>query len=210
MNYTKQIIVLIFLFVCLDANATPVLDQSLDANNGLGLVVPGAQTFTVGIDGLLSGFELKLSGRSDEVRSYTVGLSRTNLDGSPLADYTSEFLYSSSGDIFEQNSSWIFFDMPDIAVHAGDMFAIYMINTSSIGNFGNDFYKNTSAEDDKYTGGKLWIDDSLGAGKWTEFRDFGADVSFRTYVIEVSSPKTINLFLSAFPLILFISRALRQ
>lgn len=87
----------IFLISRFSINASPILDQQVEGSDGLELVIPGAQTFTVGIAGYLSRLDLDLSGRRGEERSYAIGVSRESIDGRPLDDYDSHFLFYEDG-----------------------------------------------------------------------------------------------------------------
>mgnify|MGYP000089821883 CR=1 FL=1 len=191
-NLLKIVIVSLMLSVSGLAGATLILDQDFEGTEGsVGLVIPGAQTFTVGIDGYLSAFDVELGGRREQTRSYVIGLTRTSDSGKPLDNYLDNFLFSSSGSLINQNEDvWLRFITPDILVNKGDMFAIYFINTSKYGNFSNTVNVNNDIDDDQYNSGKLWLND----GSWREFRDFGADVSFRTYVKEVPEPSSLAIF----------------
>lgn len=177
----------------LTVSSAPILDQQVEGNTNVGLVLPGAQSFTVGMDGLLTSFEVELSGRREEERSYQVGLTRANADGSPVDDFESSYLFTQSGTLFDsQVSEWISFDLPNLSVSEGEQFFIYLVNTSAYGNFANtaNIYPNETS--DQYTDGALWVND----GAWRKFRDFGADISFRTYISEVPEPFSLLLVLT--------------
>jgi len=197
-NRINNIESLFLLIVCLGffpefSRATPILDQEVIGNTDIGIVIPGAQSFTVSNDGYLTNLEVELGGRRGETRSYGIGITRSNFGGTPIDDYESNYLFYESGELFDQNrNTWINFELPEISVSEGEKLFIYFINTGQIGNFSNGAFVYQDENSDQYIGGELWVND----GNWRLFRDYGADVSFRTYITTIPEPHTIMLFVT--------------
>ncbi|GBE07812.1 hypothetical protein BMS3Abin11_00929 [bacterium BMS3Abin11] len=105
----------------------PILDQEVEGNTTVGLVIPGAQSFTVGIDGYLSRLEVELSGHGSETRSYGIGLTRSSENGAPLDNFESNYLFYETGSLINQQPlTWIGFDLSDISVSFGEQLFIYL------------------------------------------------------------------------------------
>jgi hypothetical protein len=190
------------------AHGAPItLDQEFVGDTGIGIVSPGAQSFTVGRSGKLARVEVELGGAHGELREYEVGLTRGGAGGAPLANYTEHYLFSARGVIVDTPEyHWIGFDLPNIKVDEGEVLFLYFTNLSSNGNFVNRGAVYESVVTDRYSDGALWVYDR----GWELFRDFGADVSFRTYVkgnaSGVPEPGTLALLAASIVGVVLASR----
>ena len=173
--------------------ATPMLDQANEppfAGGGVSSSLYRAQTFTVGIDGILSGFEVYLNsfmdGNSSDFEIWnTVGGLPEPIPGTPLASATLSF-DSGPGFQFADISSF------NLSVAVGDVLAIVQIGGSTPGGATWEANSNSYAGGDGYT--TISTDPT---GPW-QLPSFNLDHGFRTYVDNgvagVPAPGTLALF----------------
>lgn len=123
-HQTIRVIIGLLLLVSQSLVADPVLDQEygLIDKGGYGSISfnTKAQTFTVGLDGYLTGFEIPLTG----VGTATFEIHRT-VNGRPV--FGSTPIATSTIEIeLTQTPTWFFFDISafGISVYAGEMLAL--------------------------------------------------------------------------------------
>jgi len=167
------------------ARATPMLDQekSPPFSNAAGNGFYRAQTFTVGISGLLTGFEVYMNGNgtSDfEIWSAPGGVPEA-VPGTALASAMVSF---SGTDFFGADISSFGFN-----VTAGDVLALVQISGSSTG---SGYWYNSEPGD--YAGGAGYLSFVSGpGGGW--YAPVELDFGFRTYVDPGVVPEPASLVL---------------
>ena len=193
----KRILAIISCLVILTyagiGQASLVLDQEVDeGNTSFGVDELFAQSFTVGISGMLKAIEVVASGTSDGSIKFSVGLVRASQDGIPPDDWENELLFYESYTI-DNNPyrEWYRFDFPPVKVVEGEQFFIILQNDPSnlgVGHVSTRgyFYDSSLPFQDRYPAGKLWI--RLSSDPWELYRDLGADMAFRTYVEPAKPP----------------------
>ena len=193
----KRVLAIISCLVILTyagiGQASLVLDQEVDeGNTSFGVDELFAQSFTVGISGMLKAIEVVASGTSDGSIKFSVGLVRASQDGIPPDDWENELLFYESYTI-DNNPyrEWYRFDFPPVKVVEGEQFFIILQNDPSnlgVGHVSTRgyFYDSSLPFQDHYPAGKLWI--RLSPDPWELYRDLGADMAFRTYVEPANPP----------------------
>jgi len=165
--------------------ASLVLDQDVSTHIG-SLGVSGdnltAQTFAVGIGGFLSRIEVQISGAElgTEIRFAVIPV---NSDGSPVEDWHSEALSMITMTLDYITHSMIPFDLAPIRVNVGEMFCFVIQEVSGAMSLSLAGLYSYPESIDIYTYGEVWnkrVDDT---NNWTLFHDYGADLTFRTYVL---------------------------
>ena len=188
----KTIFVLFVLMICKPQFvwSAQTLDQEVGyGNSSFGIDELFAQSFTVGISGNLSAIEVVANGAQNKITNFSVGLVRTQ-NGTPPMNWQNELLFYQSYSLNNINySDWYRFEPTSVEVTAGEQLFIIMQNdlnndTHHVATTGY-FYSSSQPDlEDQYAGGELWwrqtVDNSPDI--WEEFRDRGADISFRTYV----------------------------
>jgi len=181
------------LFCGSTAHAVSTLDQAFEgpftASSGLNSGLYRAQTFTVGLSGLLTRFEVVLSasagGTSDFEIWSTVGGVPEAIPGTALA----------AGMVsFGVGEAWVGADLSGsgLNVTAGDVLALVQIANSTTG-----FGSWRGASPDSYAGGEAFTTNLTNpSGAWLAFG--GQDFSFRTFVdpdagAAVPEPATVVL-----------------
>jgi hypothetical protein len=186
------------------ARASTILDQSFAApaptyGAAIVSVQSWAQTFTVGVSGLLSGVDLGLYATTGETDTLTLGLYAT-AGGIP----TGPALYStivnpsilpSDSLVFSGATMFTFFDVSsaNLAVSVGDVFAIRL----SSGGSGTPPWTlwRANLSTDPYAGG-VGLTSTNGGSTWAPPTG-GSDLAFQTYVttdtVPVPEPATLSL-----------------
>jgi hypothetical protein len=181
------------------ASAIPILDQEYYPNPAGNAVWAGngelyrAQTFTAGIDGFLSRFEVLMLGTG----SSTFEIWETD-GGSPLSIPNPSPLASAIVS-FDSSPSPAFFGADILAssipVSVGDVFAIVQIGGSTIG--GGDWMGRSTNL--LYAGGMAFTTYTTDPnGPWNEFTGFGGtpvDLGFRTFVDTAPIPEPATVLL---------------
>lgn len=178
------------MFVASGASAATMVDQSY-ITTGLGNaltidnnVAARAQSFTVGLDGFLTGVRLRLSdhgtfGPTAEGTELTVGIydvsgDTIDISGGPL---TSTVATPDLGSAFFND--WKIFETSfasSVPVSVGDTLAIVLSDVDAVQNEG---FRWVSTGSPGYTGGRLW---QIGAGDVLTPNNLGSDHNFETLV----------------------------
>jgi hypothetical protein len=161
----------LLLAVARPAAGAPILDQQAEVGQSaaFGLSeLTRAQTFTVGVDGVLHSVELLLrdsATRTFEIHATTGGV--PVLGSTPLASVSVAFAAGLA--------SWITIDFSSFAipVSVGDVLAIVQPAALPVGGF-------WWAGESGYAGGTLYSTNDLSPGAYVAFPSF--DFNFRTYV----------------------------
>jgi probable HAF family extracellular repeat protein len=180
-------VVLLLGFVYLPSVSaeTLVLDQSVpnhvgSVNNDSENFI--AQTFTVGIEGFLSRVDLRLSDAYPGTEVF-FAMIPVNSDGSPYEDWESEVLATVTKTFDERVShTWISFQFEPFPVNVGEMYCIVILEASGAMSLSLAGFYNHPDDVDVYPNGEVWNKPVDGTNSWTPFRDYGADLTFKTYV----------------------------
>jgi hypothetical protein len=182
----RNALLLACLFGCVHADvvsATPILDQSLD-QNGSNLFQNNsfAQTFTVGITGILTSVEVELQDFSVAPPSLTIAITNTVL-GAPAFPplVLGSTALATSG--LTTAETWVAGTGLSIPVTAGDLLAIVITLSNKTG------WVNGP---DVYAGGMAF---NAFGGAWLSFDNI--DRSFRTFVepAPAAVPEPASMFL---------------
>jgi hypothetical protein len=177
------------------ALAAPTLDQHFDpaafsgttGTAGVGCCFYNAQTFTVGLDGQLTGFEF-LANAYDNIGTNDIVFDiRETIGGAPVADdgLALASVAVSPTTIGNNNiASFSYFHIDltsfNIDVSAGDVLAFVAYTTSS--NFSWEVATAASTPAATYAGGSRWIRDNNPVGSFNNVSSGSHDFYFRTYV----------------------------
>ena len=184
------------LFASTIANAAMVVDQSnltAEYTGGPAIGAGAAQTFTVGVTGILSGVDLQLDrfNPTGSETSIEVSVMSTTPTGVPLADlYTTTIDYAEIPDVPFSSTSIplvnVDLSTAGLNVNSGDVLAIALSGPSTVW-MQNDFFTT------EYTAGKPY----RFVGSWQTYSDT-VDFGFRTIVTTPSAtipePMSASLF----------------
>ena len=197
-SYFQTFAFLLFIVFSPTSFAIPVLDQSYEVTDGCCFGIGqassgGAQTFTAGLSGLLSGFDLTLQGRDGfDNNDNTTFFGYTGDVTFKIYDSSfSTILFSSTIDksaITKNSFSDYFFDTTSagILVNSGDVLAIAVEETGS-GYLAWQADFGTAAT---YAGGTSWSLSNITG----EYFEVNRDGAFSTYVETVPEPSILLLF----------------
>jgi hypothetical protein len=185
----------VFLILVFSVHAAPIVDQAYLIQSGGGNSLdPRAQTFTVGIEGTLSGAAFNVvnnSGRQDA--PYRFEIRTTEPSGVPSYDDQTGLLASfegTSADLPSLNAQNTLFDVSqfNILIDVGDVLAAVFWSYES------EILMNADYDGSDYAGGKAYIKQG---GLWTEHAPFGSesDFMFVTYVTPIPEPASGALIL---------------
>jgi hypothetical protein len=185
-------------------SAAPVLDQQnlgpLQGNVGIGPTLSRGQSFTVGVDGLLAGFEFHFN-KSSAFATGNAYLSLYSTDGGGAPDTLLGQAVLAAASV-STTSGFHYFDLLplNVAVTTGDlMFAALSA----------DFGGGTFASLDVYAAGSEWgCGPAFGIVCWTEADNRVPDLFFRSYV-EIAEPGAIVPLVAGLTLIGIVRRRRR-
>lgn len=172
------------------ASASPVVDQQnlgpVQGNVGYLSNLSRGQSFTVGIEGLLAGFEFNFNKSSASATgNATLSLYSTTGAGAPDTLLGTALLPAAA---ISTVHSFVYFDLTplSVGVDVGDQ---YFAALSA------DFGGGIFSTGDTYAGGSDWAcGPSFGFPCWTEEVGSVPDLVFRSHVIPVPSPAALSLF----------------
>lgn len=182
------------------ANATPVLDQEYSPDPSLppsghaavghnfrGGIFNIAQTFTVGVTGVLSSIEVVVRKHPDIFENLTLDIRTPNGSLPGLAGATLATAVLSPGDIPDSVTSFVSFDLSGAGfdVTAGD-FLSFVLSSPTLHSSPASYFISDSAAEGGYDGGE---------GFWASFQDGNnfevrSDLFFRTFV-DVPEPGAV-------------------
>ena len=185
----------VFLILLVNAYAAPVVDQSyLIQSDGGNSLDPRAQTFTVGLEGTLSGVTFNVAnntGRPDA--PYRFEIRKTEPTGAPSNDDQNGLLASfegTSADLPGPNPAFSLFDVSqfNILIDVGDVLAAVFWSYES------EILMSADYDGSGYAGGTAYIKQG---GLWTAHAPFGneSDFTFETYVTPIPEPTSGTLIL---------------
>jgi hypothetical protein len=201
-NIAFAVCLLIALLSTNTTNAAPVLDQYFEAGSSsnltsyVGGAVDKAQTFTVGLSGILSQIDLdiqRITTSNDlifDIRATSNGLPIEN-DSTTLASLTVPFnSIQTTRDFFSLDISSY-----NISVASGDMLAIVLDS----GNDHDYAWFGYSSTSDPYSGGESYFrNPSAGFNTWTSSSYYTVathDLGFRTFVNTTVVPEPVSFIL---------------
>ena len=199
MRFSVKLAFLKFAAACLfvtplfvgTASAIPVVDQQnlgpVRGNVGYDFNLSRGQSFTVGIDGILSGFEFEFN-KSSAFATGSAYLTVYTTDGGGAPDSVLGQVSLGAASV-STTHGLIFFDLVplNILVAAGDlMFAALHA----------DFFGGMHSTLDTYADGQDWgCGPSFGIPCWSDETSFGVpDLVFRSHIETVSAPGALALF----------------
>ena len=185
----------IFISLLLSAQAVSVIDQSYLIQSGGGNSLdPRAQTFTVGLEGTLSGVTFDVAnntGRQDA--PYRLEIRKTDPSGVPDINDQTGLLAAfegTSADLPGPNPGGALFDVSsfNILIDVGDVLAAVFWSYES------EMLMNADYDNSGYAEGKAYIKQG---GLWTEHTPFGSasDFTFATHVTPIPEPASGTLIL---------------
>lgn len=197
MKTTKLAFFLLGLpFACCSLEAAAgTLDQQNLASGGDGLIISRsqtvAQTFEVGLSGILDRFELELARNTVlPTEGLTLEVRRTLFDGSPMSSVLASVPISASNVSTSYQFLSIDFTQFDLEVTGGEMMALILRSNAEVQGSGIDPFAWCADAPGSYTRGAVYVDHGngfLSASGW--------DVGFRTYVTSVPEPSVLALAL---------------
>lgn len=185
----------VLIILLFNASAASIVDQSYLIQSGGGNSLdPRAQTFTVGVEGTLSGVAFNVAnntGRQDA--PYRFEIRKTEPSGVPSYNDPTGLLASFEGTsaaLPGPNAANALFDVSQfkIQIDVGDLIAAVFWSYES------EIQMNADVDGSAYAGGKAYIQQN---GLWTEHAPFGSesDFTFVTYVTPIPEPASGALIL---------------
>jgi hypothetical protein len=177
------------------AMAAPVLDQQFDpgsltgftATAGVGGIFYNAQTFTVGLDGQLTGVEFLANAHANSSTADIVLDIRGTTGGAPIGDNSlalASVALSPSAIGHTNLATYTFFHVDltafNINVSTGDVLA--MVIYTSQPNFSWKLAAGSSTPAATYAGGSRWTRDNFTTGSFLNIGGGSQDMYFKTFV----------------------------
>lgn len=161
--------------------------------------MPLAQTFTVGVSGLLDRVEVRAN-PTQKIGDLLVEIQNTDAQGKPILTGPSVLAAASVPltDLPDQGFGAIDFSQSNFTMHEGDVLALVMRRDrgGDGSQFGVAWYGGLTAKNQDYPGGAAW--GVFGQSDWIRSANGRtSDYGFRTYVTPLPDPAGGALFLAA-------------
>jgi hypothetical protein len=185
--------------------ATPIVDQSYDhiawgGGPAAALVYDFqsvGQSFTAGIDGLLTGVDVQLW-HNDGFNE--IQLSVLSVANSGIPDWTTPLATTSVSDIGTgfANLDYYTFDLSSTSLSLlQDQMYAFVLQPVNGGRFsargGSHYADGQTFNGPGYLGGEAWLNDAPWARNGSDGRPYSVDLNFRTYVNGIPAPSTLFL-----------------